>query len=132
LNYLEDIEIFQIFKKISMILNKPGRNFDPFFQVIHYFPDEEYKLHVDPSPERNRREGIRHRKFTSLFYLTDVEEGGETEFPKLNLKIKPQMGRMIYFENYDKKGEINYQCLHKSIPVIKGEKWAFNLWYHEK
>lgn len=132
LKYLDDPDIFQIFKKISLLLNKPGRNFDPFFQVIHYNPGEEYKAHVDPSPERNNKESIRHRKMTCLFYLNDVEEGGETEFPKLNIKVKPKMGRMIYFENYNKEGKINYDSLHRSIPVKKGEKWAFNLWYHQK
>lgn len=132
LKYLDDPELFQIFKKISMILNKPGRNFDQFFQVISYAIGEEYKAHLDPSPERNKLEGIKHRKFTSLFYLTDVEEGGETEFTRLKVRIKPATGRMIYFENYDKEGKINDDSMHRSIPVKKGEKWAFNLWYHEK
>jgi len=132
LKYLEEPQFFDIFKKISMILNKPGRNFDQFFQVIHYYPDEEYKVHVDPSGERNKNEGIQHRKFTTLFYLNDVAEGGETEFPKLGLKVAPKKGRLIYFENYDKEGKITWQSSHKSLPVIKGEKWAFNLWYHVK
>lgn len=131
LKYLDDPEAFQIYKKISLILNKPGRNFDPFFQVIHYGPGEEYKTHVDPSPERNRREGIKHRRMTCLFYLNDVDEGGETEFPKLNMKVAAKAGRMVYFENY-KDGSIDYNSLHRSIPIKKGEKWAFNLWYHEK
>lgn len=132
LKYLDDPDLFQVFKKISLILNKPGRNFDQFFQVISYEIGEEYKAHLDPSPERNKLEGIRHRKFTSLFYLTDVEEGGETEFTKLKIKVKPALGRMIYFENYDKEGKINDDSMHRSVPVKKGEKWAFNLWYHEK
>ena len=40
LKYLDDPELFDIFKKISLILKKPGRNFDSFFQVIHYYPGE--------------------------------------------------------------------------------------------
>ena len=132
LNYLENEHAFSIFKKISVLLNKPGRNFDPFFQVIHYNPNEEYKTHVDPSGDRNKAEGIKHRKFTTLMYLNDVEEGGETEFPKLNLKVSPKKGRMVYFENYTKDGKINWDSSHRSLPVTKGEKWAFNLWYHEK
>jgi len=132
LKYLEEPEFFDIFKKVSMILNKPGRNFDQFFQVIHYFPNEEYKVHVDPSGDRNKNEGIQHRKFTTLLYLNNVEEGGETEFPKLGLKVSPKKGRLIYFENYDKEGKITWQSSHRSLPVIKGEKWAFNLWYHVK
>ena len=34
LNYLEDEDIFQIYKKIALLLNKPGRNFDTFFQQV--------------------------------------------------------------------------------------------------
>jgi len=132
LKYIEDEDIFQVFKKVSLLLNKPGRNFDPFFQVVHYGPGEEYRSHVDPSPERNSKEGIKHRKMTCLFYLNDVVDGGETEFPKLNLRIKPKLGRMIYFENYTKDGKINYDSTHRSVPVSVGEKWAFNLWYHYK
>ena len=132
LNYLEHLDFFDFFKKISMILNKPGRNFDKFFQVIHYNPDEEYNVHVDPSAERNNKEGIKHRKFTVLVYLNDVEGGGETEFPKLGYKVEPKRGRIVYFENYDKEGNITWQSSHRSLPVKKGEKWAFNLWYHEK
>lgn len=132
LNYLEDEDVFQIYKKIALLLNKPGRNFDTFFQVIHYYSGEEYKTHMDPSPSRNKNEGIRHRRFTCLCYLNDVEQGGETEFPKLNIKISPKMGRIVYFDNYHKDGDINYKSSHRSIPVENGEKWAFNLWYHEK
>ena len=40
LKYLDDPKLFQIFKKISLLLKKPGRNFDQFFQVIHYYPGE--------------------------------------------------------------------------------------------
>ena len=129
LKYLDDPELFQIFKKISLLLKRPGRNFDPFFQVIHYNPGEEYKLHTDPSPDRMKTENIIHRKFTVLAYLNNVDGGGETDFPNLNLKIAPKQGRIVYFENYNNK-EICQDSSHRSLPVEKGEKWAFNLWYH--
>ena len=68
-------------------------------------------------------------KFTVLAYLNNVDGGGETEFPNLDLKIEPKQGRIAYFENYIKK-EICADSCHRSLPVKKGEKWAFNLWYH--
>lgn len=129
LKYLDDPELFEIFKKISLLLKKPGRNFDPFFQVIHYNPGEEYKLHTDPSADRMKTDNIVHRKYTILVYLNNVDGGGETEFPNLNLKIEPKQGRIVYFENYNKK-EICQDSCHRSLPVERGEKWAFNLWYH--
>ena len=129
LKYLDDPQLFEIFKKITLLLKKPGRNFDPFFQVIHYNPGEEYNVHIDPSVDRMKIENIIHRKFTVLMYLNDVESGGETEFPNLNLKIKPKQGRMVYFDNYNKKA-VCQDSKHRSLPVERGEKWAFNLWYH--
>lgn len=131
LRYTDNMELFQIFKKMSMLVNKPGRNFDPYFQVIHYGPTEYYNVHTDPSPARNNREGIKHRKFTMLSYLSDVDEGGETEFPKLKIKVKAKKGRLVYFNNYNKEG-IEPLSLHCGLPIKKGEKWAFNLWYHDK
>lgn len=131
LKYADDLDLFQIFKKLSMLVNKPGRNFDPFFQVVHYSPNEYYNQHTDPSPARNNREGIKHRKFTLLCYLNDVNKGGETEFPRLGIKVEPKKGRIIYFDNYNKQG-IEDLSLHRSLPIKSGEKWAFNLWYHDK
>ena len=39
---------------------------------------------------------------------------------------------MVVFENVNKKNELYKRCLHAGLPVIKGEKWAFNLWLREK
>ena len=129
IKYLDDPELFEIFKKISLLLKKPGRNFDPFFQVIHYNPGEEYNVHIDPSVDRMKTENIIHRKFTVLAYLNNVDGGGETEFPNLGLKIQPKQGRIVYFDNYNKKN-VCQDSRHRSLPVERGEKWAFNLWYH--
>jgi len=32
-----------------------------------------------------------------FWYLTDVDEGGETYFPDLNMGVKPVKGRMLMF-----------------------------------
>ena len=38
-----------------------------------------------------------HRIATVIFFLNDVEEGGETYFPLQNKKIKPKRGRVAIF-----------------------------------
>lgn len=38
-----------------------------------------------------------HRYLALMVYLNDVDNGGETEFNFLNLKIKPKMGRALIF-----------------------------------
>jgi len=37
------------------------------------------------------------RFFAFFWYLNDVEEGGETEFLNLDLKVKPKAGRLVMF-----------------------------------
>ena len=34
---------------------------------------------------------------TALAYLNDVEEGGETDFPEINVSVKPNKGDVVVF-----------------------------------
>ena len=73
------------------------------------------------------------RVVTALAYLNDVIEGGETVFPNLDKSVTPEKGKIVIF-HLCKKGtyEPNPDALHGGMPVTKGEKWAFNLWFREK
>ena len=62
----------------------------------------------------------------------DVEEGGATDFPKIDVSVKPNKGDVVVFHNcIEGTTEINPQALHGGSPVIAGEKWAVNLWFRE-
>jgi hypothetical protein len=39
----------------------------------------------------------KNRVITYLWYLNDVEEGGETDFPDINIKVKPETGKLVLF-----------------------------------
>ena len=39
------------------------------------------------------------RTWTTMIYLNDVEKGGETYFKHLKLKIKPEKGLLIAWNN---------------------------------
>lgn len=72
------------------------------------------------------------RLLTALVYLNDVEEGGGTNFPKKNIVVKPTIGSMLVFNNcIGNTNQKDMNSLHGGMPVIKGEKWAFNLWFRE-
>jgi prolyl 4-hydroxylase len=68
-----------------------------------------------------------------LVYLNQVDAGGETYFPRLNIKQAPEFGSMLVFSNVkDGKRLPDPLSLHGAAPVKKGEKWAFNLWFRER
>ena len=46
--------------------------------------------------------------------------------------IEPKMGKMVVFTNVNDDGSLNKKSRHAGLPVIKGEKWAFNLWLRER
>ncbi|MBS0591703.1 MAG: 2OG-Fe(II) oxygenase [Proteobacteria bacterium] len=41
-----------------------------------------------------------NRYMVFLWYLNDVAEGGETEFPDLGIKVQPRAGRLLMFPPY--------------------------------
>ncbi|WP_434940563.1 2OG-Fe(II) oxygenase [Shewanella sp. HL-SH8] len=50
--------------------------------------------HSEQFPQEGHNEAL-HRVVLYMFYLNDVEEGGETEFYYQQQKIKPQKGTMV-------------------------------------
>ena len=70
---------------------------------------------------------------TVLAYLNDVNAGGGTGFPKLDIEIKANKGDVLVFHNtLQESTDINPRSLHAGLPVIEGEKWAINLWFRER
>ena len=61
--------------------------------------------------------------------INDNIEGGETEFPLINKKIKPEKGKGVLFFNLE-KDLLNRRELskHAGLPPTKGEKWMCNKW----
>ena len=62
-------------------------------QVLHYSQDQEYAPHYDAwdaATERGRRCMIKggQRMVTCLLYLSDVEDGGGTSFPNLEMEVR--------------------------------------------
>ena len=73
------------------------------------------------------------RVYTFFIYLNDVPEGGETNFPQLDLQFKPARGRAILWENLTKDKSIRHKLSeHGGMPVKEGVKWAINVWIREK
>ncbi|NRD79841.1 2OG-Fe(II) oxygenase [Bacillus sp. BRMEA1] len=126
----ENEEIARIEKRISQIMNIPVDHGEGI-QVLHYKKGQEYRAHFDYFSSENKAVN-NSRISTLIMYLNEVEEGGETLFPKLNLSVSPQKGMAVYFEYFYQDQTLNELTLHSGAPVIKGEKWAATQWMRRK
>jgi len=56
-----------------------------------------------------------------LYYLNDVEEGGETEFHYQDMKVKPKKGSLIIFP-------AGFTHTHKGNIPLSDEKYVVTSW----
>lgn len=137
ISHKHDDLVFSVANKISQLLNIPLENAESY-QVIYYDINGKYRNHYDGwlfdnSDKSNRcLKNGGQRMITALCYLNDVIEGGETKFTKLNIKIDPSPGKLLVFKNVYNQTNIRHNLSeHSGMPVIKGEKYAYNLWFRE-
>lgn len=62
------------------------------------------------------------RKFTTVLYLNDDIEGGETHFPTLNVLVRPQKNKVVGF-GCDEK------FVHGVMPTTSGIRKVFICWF---
>jgi prolyl 4-hydroxylase len=137
-------------------------------QVLRYRPGQYYHGHMDWSELElysgqkqiwtNAHYGWKDRMITVFWYLTDVEEGGETIFPKQGqpvcppfqrhcpgssepdmascdapLKVKPKRGTVVLWYNFHPSGRGDRNALHAGCPPsVNDTKWSANKWVHTK
>jgi prolyl 4-hydroxylase len=71
------------------------------------------------------------RVATIIMYLNDVEEGGETVFPKAGVSVAPRKGVAVYFRYTNQLGQLDPMSWHGGAPVRKGEKWIMTKWLRQ-
>ncbi|WP_313892951.1 2OG-Fe(II) oxygenase [Psychrobacillus sp.] len=122
--------VARVEKRVSSIMNIPIEHAEGL-QVLRYAPGQEYKAHYDYFSSTSKAAN-NNRISTLVMYLNDVEEGGETFFPKLNLSVTPKKGMAVYFEYFYNDQELNELTLHGGAPVITGEKWVATQWMRKQ
>jgi len=72
------------------------------------------------------------RILTFFLYLSDVEEGGETAFPSLNIAVRPKRGMALMWPSTLNENPLiqDSRMAHEARPVIRGRKYAANAWIH--
>ena len=94
-------------------------NLEPL-RMKRYLPDsdERFDEHVEVTNIETSR------RFLVLFlYLNDDYEGGETEFPQLQMIVKPKQGNIVLFPAM-------WNWLHKGNPVKKKPKYIVGTMMH--
>lgn len=126
----EDPVIMKLQARVADVTRVPLDNSE-YLQVLKYGPGQKYTSHHDYIPDHERLP-CGPRIYTMYMYLSDVEEGGGTKFPRLNLEVKPQKGRAVLWpsvQDVDVR-TIDRRTQHEALPVGKGVKYGINAWLH--
>ncbi len=127
----------EVGERIARIVGIPIENAEAY-QVVYYDVSQEYRQHYDSFDHDYSEKSLRclnyggQRMATALCYLNTVEEGGGTRMTRANVDIKAEKGKLLIFWNVlDGTNKKHPLSEHAGMPVIKGEKYAFNLWFRE-
>ncbi len=105
-------------------------------QGQRYLPGEQYRHHRDffyttrDHWQLERRRGGQ-RTWTAMAYLNDVKAGGATDFPRLDLSLRPEPGMLVVWNNMTPRGLPNRATLHAGMPVEAGRKYVVTQWYRQ-
>lgn len=128
----EDPIAKSLMARIEEITGIPETNSENL-QLLRYGNDQFYQVHNDYIPYNLERPcGV--RVLTFYMYLNDVEEGGETNFPRVNLTVTPKRGRAVLWPSvYDHDpNKKDPRSDHQAKKVIQGVKYGANAWIHQR
>ncbi|MBL8269679.1 2OG-Fe(II) oxygenase [Steroidobacter sp.] len=74
---------------------------------------EQFQLHWDSINH------VANRYLVLLWYLNDVELGGETRFPQLDVTVSARAGRLLMFPPY-------WMYQHEGLPPLTGDKYILS------
>ena len=98
-------------------LDLPVPNSPAFADLVlkRYRPNsaERFQLHFDAINH------LSNRYVVLLWYLNDVEHGGGTRFPRLDIEITARAGRLLMFPPY-------WMYQHEGLPPQSGDKYILS------
>ncbi|KAL3935770.1 MAG: hypothetical protein SGBAC_008783 [Bacillariaceae sp.] len=120
----------RLHNRMSQVLDIPPENGEDL-QILKYEKGQFYRTHHDFIEHQKDRQ-CGPRILTFFLYLSDVEDGGGTNFPDLGITVNPKKGRALLWPSvYDsnpKKDDPRMR--HQALPVKEGTKFAANSWIH--
>ncbi|HSD36584.1 MAG TPA: 2OG-Fe(II) oxygenase [Rhodocyclaceae bacterium] len=132
----EDAFITVLEERIARLLNWPLENGEGM-SVLRYKIGDQYHPHYDYFPPQNpgsqRKMAVGGQRVSTLImYLSDVEAGGETFFPRIGLSVTPKKGSAVYFQYCNADGGVDPLSFHGGRPVVAGEKWIMTKWMRQQ
>lgn len=116
--------------KIEKLTGVPDANSE-YLQLLKYEKGQFYRVHHDYiENDDGRPQGP--RILTAFLYLNDVEKGGGTNFPDLNLTVMPKKGRLLLWPSVlnEDPSKKDYSTRHQALDVEVGRKYGANGWIH--
>ena len=120
-------EILMLHKLSNYILKEYSKR-APFFnrQLDYLYKDyciKRYKINEGFHAEHidNYSQHTNNRIFACIWYLNDIEKGGETEFTVLNRTIKPKKDNILIFP-------CNYLYPHQGCVPLSGDRYIIT-WF---
>lgn len=131
----EDRDASAVARRIAALLGLEHTHAETL-QGQRYLAGEQYPGHCDffhterEHWQRERRRGGQ-RTWTAMIYLNAVKAGGATDFPRLNLSIRPEPGMLVAWNNMTPGGRPNRATIHAGLPVEAGAKYIVTQWYRQ-
>jgi len=120
-----------LIRRISEMVGVQENNFESP-QVLKYAVGQYYRAHHD-STESDLQMFSGPRVYTVFLYFDEVEEGGGTSFPQMNITVAPAKGKVLLWatmKNDDPK-KLDVRTSHAAEPVIRGTKHSANVRVHQ-
>ena len=114
----------QVVDKIEAMSKVPQQNSE-YLQLLRYEVTQRYQRHHDYIQfHQDRSEGA--RILTVFLYLNDVEAGGGTGFPGLNLTVMPKQGRVLIWPSVkdENPSAKDARTDHEALAVEAGIKYG--------
>ena len=104
------------FKVLYPYFSEMSRFKDMGYNLQRYKEGEYYHWHVDAD-----NKALAERQLVALWYLNDVDEGGETDFVFQNASVTPEKGKLMLFPPF-------WTHEHRANVVKKGVKYIATTW----
>lgn len=106
-------------------------------QGQRYEAGQQFKMHNDyfaggqPYSATLAREGGQ-RTWTAMVFLNEPDAGGCTHFPRAGVKVAPEPGTLLTWNNMDRQGQSNPFSHHEGMIIDRGVKYILTKWFRER